>query len=87
MPRRCRDWRGPFADSASDSQSPKNATATCPAGKRVVGAGGYTSPGSGQVILDALKPNAALTTVTATATEDGDGRLPNRIVSSAAGRK
>ena len=55
-----------------DNSSPKTVTVPCPAGKRVVGAGGTTN-GQGQVMLDDVVPNAAVTAVTAAAIEDGDG--------------
>jgi hypothetical protein len=45
-------------------------TVTCPPGKRVVGAGGTVTP---QVVLDDVRPNASLTTVTATGYEDEAG--------------
>jgi hypothetical protein len=54
-----------------DSSSTKAVTATCPAGKRVVGAGGYVNPR--RVVLDDVRPNAALTSVTATGYEEEIG--------------
>ena len=52
---------------------------TCPAGKRVIGAGGAITGNDllqypQGVVLEAVEPNATLTTVTATAHEDEIGR-------------
>ena len=60
----------PFTATTSAA---KSLTATCPAGTKVIGAGGDTTPGSGEVLLDVLRPNAALTSVTLHASEDEDG--------------
>jgi hypothetical protein len=51
----------------------KSVPATCPAGKRVVGAGGDITGGGGQVALNDIIPNSALTSVTVTGLEDQDG--------------
>jgi hypothetical protein len=65
-------------DSAFDSATQKSASVSCPTGKRVVGTGGAIHDGSlfdgaaGQVVLDDVKPNAALTSVTAAGEEDQD---------------
>jgi hypothetical protein len=56
--------------SASNSAN-KSVTATCPTGLRVYGAGGQITGGVGNVVLDAVIPNAALTAVTARGTENG----------------
>ena len=48
----------------------KSVTATCPAGRFLTGAGGQFTNGSGEVIMTALTPNAALNTVTVTGDED-----------------
>jgi hypothetical protein len=48
----------------------RSATATCPAGSRVVGAGGQINGGRGAVILDGVRPSAALTSVTVDGYED-----------------
>ena len=62
---------GPFA---STQEPAKSVTATCPAGKRVIGAGGAIDLGlltyHPEVVLEAVEPNATLTTVTATAHEE-----------------
>lgn len=58
--------------SVTDSISPKVVTATCPAGKKVVG-DGWENIGAPLVslgiIVDEVVPNAALTSVTVTARE------------------
>jgi hypothetical protein len=59
--------------SAHDSAAAKSARAVCPSGKRVVGAGSEISGGLGQVLLDDLTPDQALTGVTVTGFEDQDG--------------
>jgi hypothetical protein len=59
------------------NSSNKLVTATCPAGKRVLGAGADINSFNGQVILDDLRPNAALTSVTANALEDETGNPIN----------
>ncbi len=64
------------ATSALNSAN-KSATATCPAGKRVVGAGADVNSFNGQVFLDDLRPNAALTSVTANGVEDETGNPIN----------
>ena len=51
----------------------KGLTATCPAGTRVIGAGGDTTGANGEVLLDVMRPNAALTSVILHANEDEDG--------------
>ena len=58
-----------------DSEAAKSAIVTCPAGKRVIGAGGAIDGDelfqvTPTVVLEAVEPNATLTTVTATAHED-----------------
>jgi hypothetical protein len=61
------------ATSPSNSL-PKSVTATCPAGKRVIGAGGATSGGTGvEVVLGKIEPNPGLTTVSVSAFEDETG--------------
>jgi hypothetical protein len=68
-------------ESPFDS-SPKNITATCPSGKRVVGAGGDITGGVGQAVLNNLLPNPALTSTTASAFEDENGYANNWSVSA-----
>ena len=60
----------PFTASTSAA---KSITATCPAGKRVVGAGADTSPGDGRVLIDSIRPDATLSSVTLHAAEDETG--------------
>jgi hypothetical protein len=57
------------------SSANKSFTATCPAGKRVVGVGADIGHGggAGQVVMTAVTPNAALTAMTASVAEDENG--------------
>ena len=55
--------------SARDSVSPKNATAVCPVGKRVLGVGGEITGGRGEVRFETLRPYAFF----------GQGALVNAI--------
>ena len=48
------------------------ADATCPAGKNLLGTGG--EGGGSAVVMDDLRPNAALTSVTVTGIEDETGK-------------
>jgi hypothetical protein len=64
------------------NSSNKSVTATCPAGKRVLGAGADINSFNGQVVLDDLRPNAALTSVTANALEDETGNSINWSVTA-----
>jgi hypothetical protein len=61
------------ATSALDSNNNKTATATCPLGKQVLGTGAQLNASNGQVVLDDVRPDAALTSVTARGLEDQDG--------------
>lgn len=63
--------------TASDSSAAKTATATCPAGKKVVGTGARLIGDAGQVLIDDIQPSAGLTSVTTTAYEDGTGYAGN----------
>jgi hypothetical protein len=60
------------ATSPSNSSN-KSVTATCPSGKNLLGTGGEIDGGRGQVVLDDVTPNAALTSVTVTGLEDETG--------------
>ena len=60
----------PFTATTSAA---KGLTATCPTGTRVIGAGGDTTGANGEVLLDVMRPNAALTSVFLHANEDEDG--------------
>jgi hypothetical protein len=55
----------------------KSVSVSCPAGKRVLGAGADLNTFNGQVILDDLRPNAALTSVTVNGVEDETGNPAN----------
>jgi hypothetical protein len=57
------------ASSPSNSADPKTVTATCPAGKRLVGTGAEITGGLGEVVIDDLRPNPGLTANTVTAYE------------------
>ena len=59
--------------SANNSEPAKSGLASCPAGKRVLGAGAEIIGGLGQVVLDDMIPSAGLTSVTVTGREDQDG--------------
>jgi hypothetical protein len=69
------------ATSASNSVD-KFATATCPAGKSVVGVGAELNGAGGQVIIDEVVPNAALTSATTWAYEDTSGFAGNWSVTT-----
>lgn len=58
---------------APDSTRSKSATATCPFGKRVLGAGAEINGGRGRVVMDHITPDGTLRSVTAGATEDPAG--------------
>ena len=60
------------ATSATNSTA-KTVVATCPSGKQVVGTGAEITGAPGQVLLSQIRPNSALTAVTAGAIEDQDG--------------
>jgi hypothetical protein len=64
------------ATSASNSTN-KSATATCPTGKKVLGAGGEIAAGGRQVSMVHIRPNSTLTAVTVTGAEDGTGFAGN----------
>lgn len=69
-----------FATGATDSSASKSVTVTCPAGTRIHGAGGgaiESWPAWGSVIVNGITPNAALTSVTATAQEVDEGTANN----------
>jgi hypothetical protein len=57
--------------SASNSSN-KSATATCPAGKVLVGLGGELIGASGEVVIDDYTPNEFLTSATVTGNEAVD---------------
>jgi hypothetical protein len=59
--------------ASADNSSNKSVTATCPPGKRVVGAGGDVTPGDGDVLIDDIRPKSDLTGVIVSAREDETG--------------
>ncbi|HEX8103615.1 MAG TPA: hypothetical protein VF533_13450 [Solirubrobacteraceae bacterium] len=59
--------------TVADSAEIKTATIACPAGKHAVGAGAAVTPALGQITLDDIRFNAALTAVTVEAFEDVSG--------------
>ena len=61
----------------SDSTSSKLATADCPVGKSVIGVYGTINSPNGQVVLDSLFPNIAMTSANIAAAEDGTGNSAN----------
>ncbi|MGI5212883.1 hypothetical protein [Plantactinospora sp. CA-290183] len=71
------------AFSASDSAN-KSVTLPCPVGKKVLGVGGELSGGLGQVVVDDLRPNADLGSVTVTGVEDGNGQAANWSITAKA---
>jgi hypothetical protein len=62
--------------SALDSAK-KSVTATCPTGKRLLGAGGEINSSNGQVLLDEVRPNSTLTGAVVNALEDETGNPQN----------
>ncbi len=61
------------AATSPQTSAAKSITVTCPAGKRVTSAGVDATPGNGHVLIDDLRPNAELTSVTATVLADATG--------------
>src|SRR5262245_16919472 len=62
------------AAGVSDSSTQKTVAADCPTGKRVVGGGGDVLNGNGEVVLERLQPDRAMTgeeRFVAGASEDG----------------
>ena len=59
------------AASASNSAN-KSATVSCPAGKKVLSAGGDVTPGNGDVLIDDVRPSADLQSVTVNARRGRD---------------
>jgi hypothetical protein len=55
-----------------NNSSNKSATATCPAGKKVIGLGGEIGGATGEVVIDDYTPNDILTSVTVTGNEAVD---------------
>jgi hypothetical protein len=67
-----------------DSSANKSVTVSCPAGKKVLSAGGDVTPGNGDVLIDVIRPNATLTSVTVGAVEDETGTIANWTVTAIA---
>ena len=65
------------AGQASNSVSGTGVTATCPVGKKLIGAGGQLTNALGQVVMDDITPNAGLTSVSVTGFEDDTGTTTN----------
>ena len=63
--------------SPSNSLSSKVTTATCPAGRKLIGTGGDFSGGTGQVVMDDITPNATLTGLSIAGYEDENGTALN----------
>ncbi|HEX8104152.1 MAG TPA: hypothetical protein VF533_16150 [Solirubrobacteraceae bacterium] len=70
------------AGSSLESSFDKSATASCPAGKKVTGAGGAVSPGNGTVLIDQITPDPTLSSVTVHAVEDEDGTGSSWVVTA-----
>jgi hypothetical protein len=70
-------------ESPLDSSN-KGITATCPAGKRLLGTGAAAGPPIGQVLIDDIQPDAGLTSLTVNAREDETGTTANWRVSAIA---
>ena len=66
------------------TSSNKSITATCPAGKQLLGAGGDVTPGNGHVLIEDIRPNAALTNLTVKAVEDQTGTAETWFVQAIA---
>jgi hypothetical protein len=63
--------------TSSSSSATRTHTVSCPAGKRVIGAGGTIWYGNGRVKIDEIRPNESLEQVTVYASEDQDGTSAN----------
>ena len=59
--------------ATASTSSNKNITATCPAGKQLLAGGADVTPGNGHVLIEDIRPNAALTSLTVKAVEDETG--------------
>ena len=65
-----------FAETEDDSDV-ASTHADCPAGKYLLGTGGEVFTSFAEVMLDDLRPNHALTSVTVTGVEDPTGWFLN----------
>jgi len=70
------------ATSVSNSSFTKSVTATCPAGKLVVGTGGEITGGLGRVVIDEIRPSSTLNSVLVTGYEDVNGTGINWTVTA-----
>jgi hypothetical protein len=70
------------SSTSGATSSNKPQTVTCPAGKQVVGAGAEIGGGGGQVVIGSIRPDAALTNVTANGVEDENGFASNWTVTA-----
>jgi hypothetical protein len=68
------------APATALNSSPKGITATCPEGTQVVGAGGDTTPGNGQVLIGAIRPSIDMKRVIVNAHEDRTGTVDSWYV-------
>jgi hypothetical protein len=66
-------WQVIWSTSPSSSQSWRSATATCPAGKKVISAGAEVANGGGNVVLQLIVPDNGLGHITTNAYEDENG--------------
>ena len=71
------------AVSATNSVN-KSATVSCPAGKKVLSASADVTPGDGDVLIDDVRPNADLQSVTVNALEDETGTTADWAVTAIA---
>ncbi|MBF9130667.1 hypothetical protein I0C86_17125 [Plantactinospora sp. S1510] len=67
-----------------DNSTNKSVTLPCTAGKKALGVGGELSGGLGQVILEELRPDANLSSVTVTGAEDANGYAANWSIAAKA---
>jgi len=70
--------------SSAATSSNKNITTTCPAGKQLLGAGASAGLGNGHVLIEDIRPNEALTSLTVKAVEDETGTTATWFVQAVA---
>ena len=66
-------WSGSESDPFNNSDEFSQASVSCPAGKHILGFGGTINGGEGQVLIDDLGTNAALSRAAITGFEDTTG--------------